>query len=340
MAPLDILASVHESLVHLLVALLRREPEALLAIFARARGELPGRVTHERLPSFELPGLRRRAHRRAADLLISVEGRGGETALVLAIEVQVCVDAEKRWRWSELAVAAAAEFRAEAQVVVFALSPALRQWIRGLAAGMSVAPVLVEREHVPLLTSLGDARGRPLATLLGALMHARGVARAVQVAGARAALVALSCLDERMGERYGVLMADMFSADVLEQAKRSLHQSSSLGTREARALERIDDFVRESYSFVFGHREGQKEGLEAGRQAGHQAGRAWATRRALFDLLALQGVTLDEPRRAAIAAVEDPETLEAWYALARASKCDRLAEIFDELVIPIDPAPC
>ncbi|NVB42030.1 hypothetical protein G6O69_29665 [Pseudenhygromyxa sp. WMMC2535] len=311
MRPLDVLASLHESFVHLLGTLLCQDPQTLVAAISRARGALPQGTLRRRPTSFEIPALVRRAHLRVADMLITVDGDDGRACFVFVVEFQDVVDQAKRWRWIELSAAAAAEFQAQSQLLVFAIAPGVRRWIRGLLPQLEPSPVLVEAVHVDLLVGLEDARRRPLATILGALVHARSeTPRKRRMAGIRAALVALTNLDDRLMRRYGVLVSMAIPGSMIEEATSQLRESGVVEDPEQGKLEVVGDmselgalegFVRTSYAFSLGEREGRAEVLRA----------------SVLDLLEVRGVALTSEARERVLACKQPDQLQRWYELAK-----------------------
>ena len=74
-----------------------------------------------------------------------------------------------------------------------------------------------------------------------------------------------------------------------------------------------------------GLEQGRDEGLKAGRDEGLKAGIRDGRRSALLDLLTLRGLSLTPEQRARIAACEDLDQLNAWFA--QALHCQRADDL-------------
>ncbi|MFO7561213.1 MAG: hypothetical protein R6X02_01115 [Enhygromyxa sp.] len=123
---------------------------------------------------------------------------------------------------------------------------------------------------------------------------------------------------------------------VVEQGVQELRESGELGED---GEELVSESERYGHSYQLGREEGRedglkegrkegreegrKEGREEGRKEGREEGRCEQLRQGIVDVLELRGLVLAERERERIAACESLETLERWYAAAKAAAANQ-----------------
>ncbi|MCA9684271.1 MAG: hypothetical protein KC457_18895, partial [Myxococcales bacterium] len=277
----------------------------------------------------EVPGIVRRARVTRTDAIwtIHIDHR---VVAVIILEVQTVKDTGKQHEWSLQAAAAAAEFRSFAKVIVDIIDPELRKWYLKKIHDQPTTKFLTAN-HIELIVDIEQARVRPLETIWGAVHHAQSdTPLARRVAGIRAALVALTVLEDHLQMRYGNLILGTTPPQVLKQARDQLERNGDIGMEQ---MYQITSLERRGHSFLLGReeghkegreegrKEGRKEGHEEGRKAGREEGRAQAKaeglRLAILDIVDVRNLDLDEALHARIETCEDLLLLERWRALAK-----------------------
>lgn len=308
MATLEDTVDVHDALVDVLRRMPRRR---LVELICAAAGiELDEIVEiHERTPTVQAPALLRRPRKLIIDLVLTVHGKKMRITLVVIIEVQLSWDSTKARSWPLAAVAFAAESDAQAVVAVFTPDGELRLQIRQrLLPKMAPQPVLIEPDQIRLITDEAEAREHMFEAVLGAIFHGRENSPVERrVAGIRAAYLALQGLEFRDYFRYAVLMSSLVPPELFSQAVEQLREQGLLFDDRPH---RLTDIERRGWLYHTIREQSIAEGLEQGR--------VQVLRRALLDVLELRGFTLTEAARARIEGCEQFDTLERWYANARA----------------------
>lgn len=271
---------------------------------------------HERTPTVEAPALVRRPRKLIIDLVLTVHGRKMKITLVVIIEVQLSWDRTKARSWPLAAVAFAAESDAQAVVAVFTPDGALRLRLRErMLPKMMPQPILIEPDQIRLITDEAEAGEHMFEAVLGAIYHCRENSPVEQrVAGIRAAYLALQRLEFKDYFRYAVLMSSMVPPELFSQAVEQLRERGLLFEDRPQGL---TDIEKRGWLYHTIREQSIAEGLEQGRQEARQEARQ-LLRRVLLDVLELRGFTLTAAARARIEDCEQFDTLQHWYANARA----------------------
>lgn len=95
--------------------------------------------------------------------------------LAVIIEVQRKIDPRKRYSWPAYLVEARDRYRCPTYLVVIAFHPKVAQWARASIAlghpGFVLTPVVITKEHVPLIRTAKAARRAPLLAVVSAIAH-------------------------------------------------------------------------------------------------------------------------------------------------------------------------
>jgi hypothetical protein len=336
MADPEQFATPHESLVELLRCMPRH---ALVELICRAHGMVLGEITeiHERTPTIEIPGLKRRARKGTADLVFTVHTKDGDIITILIVECQLSWDHAKRWDWALYPTAYAAEGHCKAILAVFCPDPTLRGRYRKVLPEIEPRPALIEPDQLELIGDDERACSDPHRTILAAIFHARErTAQSTRVAGIRAALLAVQTLEPAKCLRYSLLMVSLIPPDVynlaLERLRAEVDQQEFEGIsdleRDGTLYQRVrDSALRDGLEqgleqglergLEQGLEQGLERGLEQGLERGLEQGQVQVFRRVLLDILELRGFTSTAAALARIEACGDLPTLEAWYDRAR-----------------------
>ena len=208
---------LHEALV----ALLHNLPETVADVLVEL-GELPTQARQfnsaQRLSFGEAQTIEARP-----DLVVLC---GSD--LVLLVEVQRRRDAAKKWTWPLYVALALRHFGRPARVVVVTPSLQVARWARAPirlgGPGDVIMPLVLGPDTVPCITDIGQARARPGAALLSAIVHAES-AQAAQAA--LAGLYAVEALAEDQQFYYNDLILGQLSESDLLILEAMMHQQDS-----------------------------------------------------------------------------------------------------------------
>ncbi len=320
MDQLERYGSAHECIAYLLYQIEVAELIAMAAAAAKLELREIVRVKHLN-PRLEVPGIVKAAHPYIVDLVFLVETADGERQ-IWVFEVELNYVELKITRWARYEINFEDEFRAGCRVVVFTPQPKLRRKIQTkLIPKMKTKPIVIQRDQIPRITDYDEARARPEHAVLGALYHAQPPARVRdQLAVFRAAWVAIQSLAEPKARRYSVAIMRVVPKTIISKGIEQLREAGELDEEFVR---QVSDTERLGWSFQTGWDEGREEGRVVGREEGRAVGREEAARELLrahlVDVLELRGFVLTPDMRERIAACDSIETLERWYAAAKAA---------------------
>jgi hypothetical protein len=300
----------HEALVELV----KRAPETALELLSRLAGvDLP---VHETVTPLDASIHDLASTELRADLILSVEGRGGAGCVVI-VEVQRGVDPDKPWRWPRYMTAVRDDLRRPVRLLVVATNEEVADWARGplvIGPENALQAVVVGPGDVPRVETLPSAEWTAVATLLSAAMHVRTVEdwRAM-----RPALEA--CRPSSGGDDIG-------GGEVYDELLAALVDSDVRTALEAQMLEGVKDPWLERMKNRF-RAEGREEGIEEGIEKGIEKGREEGIRELVVRLARSRGWVVGPEQRAKIERCHDAETLSTWAVrvMAAASLEDALA---------------
>jgi hypothetical protein len=284
----------------ILVELLRRAPDVVIALLGALAVPLPGEtsatVVDRAFSEISLSEIH-------ADLVVLLRCEG-HPGLVVIIEVQRTVDVDKDYTWPLYAMAARREHRCEVAVLVITQDPGVLRRASeaiGVGPGNTFRVFAVGPEEVPV-PSDEEAQRRPELAVLAALAHARS-RDAVELA--QRALRAAEGLDEEHAGLYWDRILDALS----ESDRITLETRMSIGKIEYKS-----DFARRYYG--------------AGLTEGEARGEARWKAEALLAVLRARGVALSQDDRERILACEDARKVDAWIERAVVATC--AVELFQE----------
>jgi len=212
---LEHIGTTHECFSDLLHAI---DPKTLIRIACAAGGIVPRKIVKVRYrnPRIEVPGLSKRAHDNAVDLVYTVHTADGRVVTVWVFEIQCSYDRKKRRRWKLYLAAFEDEDDAEARLVVFSPEPVLRGKIRAkLIPRVDPPAIVLEPDHIERITDYRQAIRRPELTILGSLYHTQDPAPMPdRVAVFRAAWIAIQSLAGRKCLRYSLLVMSIVPSAV------------------------------------------------------------------------------------------------------------------------------
>lgn len=210
-------------------------------------------------------------------------------------------------------------------LVVVTLREVIARWMRRVLAGkrLGMTTCVLSPHEMPRQVAI-DVAAEPRHALLEAMIHFRDETDLPLVCNA---LRALRSFEGNELLIYREMLVSHMSETMLRQA----HHAIEFEDDDDDDISRWDDYVltkreRESLLFTRGVREGREEGREEAREEARQAALAEARTRAVFDVLALRGIPVDERSAATIRACDDDSCLREW--LARALRVDRVEQLF------------
>jgi hypothetical protein len=284
----------------ILVELLRRAPDVVLALLGALAVPLPGEanatVVDRAFSEVSLSEIH-------ADLVVLLR-EDDRPRLVVIVEVQRTVDLDKDYTWPLYAMAARREHRCDAAVLVLTQDPGVLRRASeaiGVGPGNAFLVFAVGPDEVPV-PSDDEALRRPELAVLAALAHARSP-DSLKIA--ERALFATEGLDEEHAGLYWDRILDALS----ESDRITLETRMSIGKIEYKS-----DFAKRYYG--------------AGLAEGEVRGEARWKGEALLAVLRARGVALSQGERGRILACQDAKKLDAW--IERAGLATRAAEIFGE----------
>jgi hypothetical protein len=228
-----------------------------------------------------------RASRRAR------RSRKNRRGVALVLEVQRRIVALKRWRiWVYWALLAE-YLQLPTIVLVVALTDAVSRWARTLGE-LEIPPrdclLVLDRQNMPRITDIDQARQRPGMAVLSALLHADDF----EVLGVAFA-VALELPDDR---RWRYASALLGVAPKLDRAKL-------LGELKMEERYQLTKVERNSIAFHDGKQEGKREGKRSGLV------------KLVLTILELREIPVDRRSKARIRACKDLEKLDRWATRAK-----------------------
>jgi hypothetical protein len=255
----------------------------------------------------------------SARVLESSRRRRRRRGVALVLEVQRRIVQLERWRiWVYWALFAE-HLKMSTIVMVVALNDAVARWARSI--GKSEFPprdclLVLDRQNMPRITDLDQARQRPSMAVLSALIH-EGDIEVLRVGFA----VTLELPDDRRW-RYTTALFGVAPVSEQVQLRKELKEME-----ERYQLTRAE---RNSIAFYDGKLEGKREGRRQGRREGKEEGLREGERQGLVTLvltiLELRQIRLKRGMKGQIRACKDIEQLERLAARAR--HIDSIDELF------------
>ncbi|WP_437856223.1 hypothetical protein [Sorangium sp. So ce363] len=278
----------HEALVELF----KNRPTLAAEMLHDALGQPVPAFTEARVVSSDLTEILP-SDRRADVILVLLVGEQQRPATAIVVEVQLGVDPEKPYVWPVYVVQTRARHRCPTQLLVVTIDAEIARWcsrpIDTGHPGLTLTPLVLGPEGVPVVTDADQARAAPEVVVLSAMAHGQGeAAEAIGVAF----LAAAGGLDEERRAVYGDLVLSSLNA----AARRTLEAMMKSG------YEFQSEFAR---SYV-------AKGVEKGRQQGLLEAKA----QAVLAVLEARGLEVPAEVRGRVLASTDIAELDRWIRRA------------------------
>ena len=283
----------------LLIEMFREKPSlAAMLLDGTSRVDVP-EFSKAHLSSGELNDVAPTEYR--ADAVITLEGSGGPV-LAIVIEVQLKPDKDKRRTWPAYVGTLYARVGCPIVLLVICPTQKVANWcatpIDFGRPGLTLTPVVLGPEQVPVVTDLETARRAPELTILSAIAHG---SRPDPIPIFEAFRTALDVLDEDHSDLYTDLVLLVLSA----AARECLEKFMTVTDHRFKS-----SFARRNFSR--GKAEGKAEG-EA---------------QAVLAVLDVRGIEVPEAVRDQIAACSDLDQLGAW--IRRAAVANKIEDVDEQ----------
>ncbi|WP_437492041.1 hypothetical protein WME75_16920 [Sorangium sp. So ce1014] len=234
----------HEALVELF----KNRPTLAAEMLQDALGQPIPAFTEARVESSDLTEIVP-SDRRADVIVVLLVGDQRRPAMAIVVEVQLGVDPDKSYVWPVYVVQTRARHRCPTRLLVVTIEAAMARWcsqpIDTGHPGLTLTPLVLGPEGVPVVTDAEQAKAAPEVAVLSAMAH--GQSAAAEAIGV-AFLAAAAGLDEERRALYGDLVLSSLNA----AARRILEAMMKSG------YEFQSEFAR---SYVAkGREEGMREG--------------------------------------------------------------------------------
>ncbi|WP_437318175.1 hypothetical protein [Sorangium sp. So ce385] len=211
----------HEALVELF----KNRPTLAAELLHDALGQPVPAFTEARLEPADLTEILP-SDRRADVIVVLLVGEQRRPATAIVVEVQLGVDANKPYVWPVYVTQTRARHRCPTRLLVVTIDAAMAQWcsrpIDTGHPGLTLTPLVLGPEGVPVVTDAEQARAAPEVVVLSAMAHGQGEAgEAIGVAF----LAAAAGLDEERRALY----ADVVLSSLNEAARRMLEAMMKSG---------------------------------------------------------------------------------------------------------------
>ncbi|WP_437580706.1 hypothetical protein [Sorangium sp. So ce887] len=278
----------HEALVELF----KNRPTLAAEMLQDALGQPVPAFTEARVESSDLTEIVP-SDRRADVIVVLLVGDQRRPAMAIVVEVQLGVDPDKSYVWPVYVVQTRARHRCPTRLLVVTIEAAMARWcsqpIDTGHPGLTLTPLVLGPEGVPVVTDAEQAKAAPEVAVLSAMAH--GQSAAAEAIGV-AFLAAAAGLDEERRALYGDLVLSSLNA----AARRILEAMMKSG------YEFQSEFAR---SYV-------AKGVEKGRQQGILEAKA-------HDVLAFleaRGLEVPADVRERVLASTDIAELDRWIRRA------------------------
>ena len=235
-----------------------------------------------------------------ADAVITLDV-ADDPVFAVVVEVQLRVDARKRQTWPAYVATLHARLGCPAMLLVVCPDPMVAAWcaqpIVITDPGLTLTPVVLGPQQVPVVTDVEVARRHPQLTVLSALAH-----------GGRA----------DPSPVFGALLAAL---DVIDHEHADLYTELVFTALPAAARVWLEEFMTTA---AYRH---ESELARRLMSRGKAEGKAEGEARALLAILDARHIQVPDDIRADITACTDTAQLEAW--IRRAATADKIQDIVD-----------
>ncbi|WP_437735542.1 hypothetical protein [Sorangium sp. So ce1335] len=281
-------SATHEALVELF----KNRPTLAAEMLHDALGHPVPTFTEARVVSSDLTEVVP-SDRRADVIVVLLVGEQQQPAMALVVEVQLGVDPDKPYAWPVYVTQTRARHRCPTRLLVVTIDAAIARWcarpIETGHPGLTLTPLVLGPEGVPVVTNAEQAKAAPEVAVLSAMAHGQG--EAAEAIGA-AFLAAAAGLDEERRTMYWDLVLSSLNA----AARRTLEAMMKSG------YEFQSEFAR---SYV-------AKGVEKGRQAGILEAKA----QDVLAVLEARGLEVPADVKERVLASTDLAELDRWIRRA------------------------
>jgi hypothetical protein len=246
----------------------------------------------------------------AGDVAVLLRDAGG--AMGVVVEIQRREDEDKTYIWPLYIATFRARHRCPAVLLVISPDPRVARWsartIQTGHPGHTLTPLVLQAEHVPVLTDAQSVVDDPAMGVLSAMFHSTGTQGDKVIRTIVEGTKQLGKTDRKLAERY----TDFVQAVVSKTALRILEEMM-----KTEAPQYYSEFFRNAFA----------QGKAEGRAAGEAEGRAAGEAEALLVVLAARRVEVPDEARARITACTNLEQLKTW--LTRAASITEIDMLFE-----------
>ncbi|WP_437819714.1 hypothetical protein [Sorangium sp. So ce1078] len=231
--------------------------------------------------------------RRADVVVVLLVGDQQRPAMAIVVEVQLGVDPDKPYVWPVYVVQTRARHRCPTRLLVVTIDPAMARWcsrpIDTGHPGLTLTPLVLGPEGVPVVTDAEQAKAAPEVAVLSAMTHGQSEA----------------------GQAIGV--AFLAAAAGLDEARRALYTDVVLSSLNEAARRMLEAMMKSGYEFQSEFARGY---VAKGREEGIRAGALEAKAHDVLAVLEARGLEVPADVRERVLASTDIAELDRWIRRA------------------------
>ncbi|WP_437571609.1 hypothetical protein [Sorangium sp. So ce542] len=274
----------HEALVELF----KNRPTLAAELLHDALGQPVPAFTEARVEPSDLTEILP-SDRRADVVVVLLVAEQRRPAMAVVVEVQLGVDANKPYIWPVYVTQTRARHRCPTRLLVVTIDAALAQWcsrpIDTGHPGLTLTPLVLGPEGVPVVTDAEQARAAPEVVVLSAMAHGRG----------------------EEGEAIGV--AFLAAAVGLDEERRALYADVVLSSLNEAARRMLEAMMKSGYQY-------QSEFARSYVAHGRQEGSIEAKAQAVLAFLEARELEIPAEVRERVLASTDLAELDRWIRRA------------------------
>ncbi|AGP33932.1 hypothetical protein SCE1572_05155 [Sorangium cellulosum So0157-2] len=227
--------------------------------------------------------------RRADAVVVLLVAEQRRPAMAVVVEVQLGVDVDKPYVWPVYVTQTRARHRCPTRLLVVTIDAAMAQWcsrpIDTGHPGLTLTPLVLGPEGVPVVTDAEQARAAPEVVVLSAMAHGRG----------------------EEGEAIGV--AFLAAVAGLDEERRALYADVVLSSLNEAARRMLEAMMKSGYQY-------QSEFARSYVAQGRQEGSIEAKAQAVLAVLETRGLEIPAEVRERVLASTDLAELDRWIRRA------------------------
>ncbi|WP_044985533.1 hypothetical protein [Sorangium cellulosum] len=274
----------HEALVELF----KNRPTLAAEMLHDALGQPVPAFTEARVEPSDLTEILP-SDRRADAVVVLLVAEQRRPAMAVVVEVQLGVDVDKPYVWPVYVTQTRARHRCPTRLLVVTIDAAMAQWcsrpIDTGHPGLTLTPLVLGPEGVPVVTDAEQARAAPEVVVLSAMAHGRG----------------------EEGEAIGV--AFLAAVAGLDEERRALYADVVLSSLNEAARRMLEAMMKSGYQY-------QSEFARSYVAQGRQEGSIEAKAQAVLAVLETRGLEIPAEVRERVLASTDLAELDRWIRRA------------------------